>query len=143
MTKEARWEKEWRKPLFPREHAGHRADGIDVEYIDAACTPWAETDRDIAEGLAWGEEKDRLLDWIRQIMNQRLSQVERQSIELYYFQGLTYRQAGRRLGLNPSSVLRAVRRGLWKLQRAAADEDIALDWPPQAESGGSTSDSAK
>lgn len=91
------------------------------EQLTSAKTPWYESKAQIQEGLKWGERKARKLVWVRAQMLLWLSPVERRAIELYYFEDLNYRQAATVMGLNASSVYRAVRRGIGKLRQAAID----------------------
>ena len=86
--------------------------------------PWYETPGEIAEQLGWGRRKAELLWWVRLQMGRKLTVRERQCIELYYFQGMTYLEAGAATGTDPSTVYRAVRRGLRKL-RLATQEDTS------------------
>jgi len=55
-------------------------------------------------------------------MQLRLTRREAECIDLYFFKGMTYEQAGRATETEASSVWRAVQRGLRKL-RLARDED--------------------
>lgn len=82
-------------------------------------SPWHESAAKVEAGLAWGEEKARLLKWVRKQMRRRLTPKQRRCIELYYFQNLTYRQVGKRTGCCPSSACRAVQRGIHRLRAAA------------------------
>ena len=91
------------------------------EQLTNAKTPWYETEGQIQEGLRRGQRKARKLMWVRAQMLLRLSTVEQKSIELYYFKDLNYRQAAAVMGLNASSVYRAVQRGIRKLRQAAVD----------------------
>jgi RNA polymerase sigma factor (sigma-70 family) len=91
-----------------------------VRRIRVTQNPWYETPEEVAAGLAWGREKARLLRWVRKRMGERLTLRERRCIELYFFQGMTYREAAVKTGVNASSVHRAVQRGLRKLRAAAA-----------------------
>lgn len=84
--------------------------------------PWRESEAEVADGLAWGEEKARLLKWVRKQMRRRLTAKQRRCIELYYFKDLTYVEAGKKAGCSASSACRAVQRGLIRL-RAAAKTD--------------------
>jgi len=142
MKKQKRWEKELEKPLNAGSIAGAWPSRKPVESVGSAQTPWAESPEEIEEALRWGREKIRLLDWIRGAMQGCLTETERRSIELYYFDNLNYRDAAKRLGRNPSSVLRAARRGIAKLQRAAERMGVSLAWPAQPVSGVSTNDCA-
>ena len=65
--------------------------------------------------------RERRIAWmLRRIA--ALPYVERSSICLHHIEGLSYREAGARLGLNASSVLRAAERGLNRLRKSAAKE---------------------
>ncbi|MCC6490551.1 MAG: hypothetical protein IT364_23905 [Candidatus Hydrogenedentes bacterium] len=76
---------------------------------------WFETPEEIEAGLEWGKRKAELLAWVRRQMGRRLTQRERRCMELYFFEGLTYREAGEKTGTNASSVHRAVTRSLRKI----------------------------
>lgn len=78
---------------------------------------WHETDEEVRDGLEYGREKARLLRWVRRHMRSRLTARERHCIELLFFRGLTCREAGARIGTQPSSVHRSAQRGLAKLRR--------------------------
>lgn len=84
-------------------------------------TPWYQNDATVQARLHWGRKKARLLEWVRSQMMLRLTVAERRCIQLYYFEGLNYRQAAARLGVNPSTVYRGVQRGLRKLRQAARE----------------------
>lgn len=81
--------------------------------------PWYESPEEIEAGLEWGKEKAKLLRWVRTQMGRRLTKCERRCLELYFFKGMTFREAAEATKTTPSSVHRAVRRSLLKLQRAA------------------------
>ncbi|MBX7259418.1 MAG: hypothetical protein K1Y02_23870 [Candidatus Hydrogenedentes bacterium] len=87
---------------------------------------WYETEEEILEGLRWGRRKAELLQWVRRKMQRKLTARERRCVELYYFGGLTYAQAGYATGTNASSVLRAVRRSVNKLRALAEREGVTL-----------------
>ncbi len=82
--------------------------------------PWFETPEEVQRGIEWGREKAVLLRWVRNQMEARLTLRERRCVELYYFYGKTFREAGELTGTNASSVYRAVQRSLRKLRQAAA-----------------------
>jgi DNA-directed RNA polymerase specialized sigma24 family protein len=86
--------------------------------------PWNEDEQTIAAGLAWGEEKARLLRWVRWQMRWRLRDKQRQAIELHYFEDLTYVEIGLRMGCSTSAAYRSVRRGLAKLRESARQEGV-------------------
>ena len=83
---------------------------------------WSEDEAATAAGLAWGEEKARLLKWVRKQMRCRLTTRQRRCIELYYFKDLTYLEVGQKMGCNTSSASRCIRRGIRRL-RAAVRSD--------------------
>jgi DNA-directed RNA polymerase specialized sigma24 family protein len=104
---------------------GRRVSPILLEFLSATKHPWHEELEDVRAGLRWGREKERLLAWVESQMRLRLTAVERRSIHLYYFRDRNYRQAAEILGVNPSSVYRAVQRGLRKLREAAEEHPPA------------------
>ena len=69
------------------------------------------------------------LQWVRMQMRIGLSEVEQRSVALYYLHGLNYRQAAAIVGVQPSSVYRAVKRGIRKLRIAAAESEWAHEIP--------------
>ncbi len=87
---------------------------------------WYESKEEIADKLAWGRRKAVLLRWVRLQMGRRLTARERHCIELVYFRGLSFRQAGAATGTRESSVHRATRRAIRKLRAAANEEGVTL-----------------
>jgi len=113
-----------------RKRAHRYAVSIDpntYRHFEADRGAWHESEEEIEAGLAWGREKARLMKWLRNQMGRRLTVVERRAIELYYFRNLTYRDAAQLAGTNHTSVYRAVRRGLRKLQAAAEQDGVTLE----------------
>jgi RNA polymerase sigma factor (sigma-70 family) len=98
------------RPEFP-------VDPGSLKWVRNEESLWHETPEDVAEQLDRGEQKARLLGWVRRHMRSKLTARERQCIELHYFKGLTYREAAKRAGVHPSVVHRGVKRGLAKLRR--------------------------
>ena len=92
-----------------------------LKNLDASDTPWYESEEEIEERLRWGKEKAKQLSWVRGQMSARLTEKERQCVRLYYFKQLSYREIGEKLGINVSSVYRAVERGVRKLREAAEE----------------------
>jgi hypothetical protein len=90
-----------------------------IDLMSAADTPWHEDPSTVRAALARGRERQRRLSWVRAQMLFRLTPVERQCIELYYFEAKNYREAAAELGVNSTSVYRAVQRGIRKLKAAA------------------------
>lgn len=100
---------------------GAQAGEFMLKRLTLAQTPWYEDEETIRRSLEWGRKKARILRWVESQMQLRLTPIERRCIDLYYFQALNYREAARVLEVNPSSVYRAVRRGIRKLQEAARE----------------------
>lgn len=94
-----------RVPMDPRQLDRYRReDGM-----------WAETDEQRADRLERAICRDALLDWVRARLG-LLREPQRLSIELHYFEGLTYEQAGQRLGKASSTVKRAEKRAIRALR---------------------------
>lgn len=89
---------------------------------------WHEDEETIEAGLEWGRQKARLLRWVRRQAGRRLTARERQCLEMYFFEGITFAEMGARTGTNASSAHRAVRRSLRKLREAARSARFR-DWP--------------
>ena len=92
-----------------------------LKNMDATDSPWYESEEEIRERLRWGTEKAKQLSWVRSQMTARLTEKERQCVRLYYFKQLSFRQIGAKLGINVSSVYRAVGRGVRKLREAVEE----------------------
>ncbi len=106
---------------------GTQAGPFMIDALARENTPWFESSEDIEAGLAWGREKEALLKRVREWMAACLSDMERKSIALYYFENLNYRDAADRLGVNASTVCRAVHRATDKLRaelEMATPEDL-------------------
>jgi DNA-directed RNA polymerase specialized sigma24 family protein len=96
-------------------------------YFDAvenASGAWYESESEIRRGLDAGTQRKILLRWVRRNMKTRLTDRERHCIELYYFQGLSCREAAAATDTCGSSVWRALQRALRKL-RAAKEKDTS------------------
>ena len=98
---------------------GRPAGAFVLQRLTLAQTPWHEDEAAIRRGLEWGRKKARMLRWVESQMILRLTPIKRRCIELYYFHGMNYREAGQILDVNASSVYRGVQRGIRKLQEAA------------------------
>ena len=107
------------EPRYRPPFIGLQAGDFIFQKLTLAHTPWYEDEEAIRRGLEWGRKKARMLAWVESQMLLQLSVNERRSIELYYFKGLNYRECAQLLDMNPSSVYRAVRRGIRKLKVAA------------------------
>jgi RNA polymerase sigma factor (sigma-70 family) len=83
---------------------------------------WYETPEEIEKGIEWGKRKAHLLRWVRKQMGRKLTPRERRCVELYFFEGLTYREVGQMTGTNASSAYRAVSRSIRKLKMQARED---------------------
>ena len=83
---------------------------------------WFESPEEIEAGIEWGLQKEELLRWVHRQMGRRLSKRERRCLELYFFQGMTYKQVAKSLGISPTGAWRAVRRSLATLEACAKEE---------------------
>lgn len=92
-------------------------------------SPWQEDEAAIRAGLAWGEEKARLLKWVRRQMRQRLTPKQRACIELYYFKNMTLAEVGEKTGSSASAACRTMKRGINRL-RVAVRVDPPGHWGP-------------
>lgn len=54
---------------------------------------------------------------VRTVMEHELTEVQRRAIEGYFFEGRTVRSMAREQGVHPSSVTRAIQRGLKRMAR--------------------------
>jgi len=109
--------------MCERSRASRFAISVGPEFLQfrtASEAMWYESPEDVEKGLRRGEEKAALLQWVQRQMGRRLTQRERRCIELYYFEGLTFREVGDRTGTNASSAFRAIKRAVRKLHATAA-----------------------
>ncbi|HOJ69377.1 MAG TPA: sigma factor-like helix-turn-helix DNA-binding protein [Candidatus Hydrogenedentes bacterium] len=79
---------------------------------------WESPDEQRA-AFRWSRVRSLLLGWVRQAMREHLSRAESESITLVYFEGLTCREAGARLGVHGSTITRRCRAGIATLRRIA------------------------
>ncbi len=98
---------------------GMRAGAFVLALLTEEHLPWYESPGEVREGMKWGRRKAKQLAWVQAQMVLCLTEVERQCVHLYYFEGLTYRQAAVIMEMQPSSVYRAARRSIRKLREAA------------------------
>lgn len=97
-----------------------------LDHYTTADALWAETDEERRQRLVRAECRDALLDWVRAHLA-GLREAQRAAIELHYFAGLTYEQAGYVLQRDPSVVKRAEKRAIRAL-RAMKAEDPTWDY---------------
>jgi len=83
----------------------------------ARPTPWYETAEEIEAGLAWGDRKAFLTQWLRRRMRWVLSRRQQMVVDLHLFQGMTFNQISRVTGVDRSSVSRAMKRSVVRLRR--------------------------
>lgn len=79
---------------------------------------WYETEEDIENGIRWGKRKAWLLRRVKETMKARLTPRQHKCVTLYFFKGMTYQEIADATSTDPSSVCRAVNRGLHVLQWA-------------------------
>lgn len=99
------------------------------ENLNEDRSPWHETTEDVFDMFRKTWVRRRKLQWVRAQMRICLSKVEQRSVALYYWHGLTYRQAASILGVRPSTVNRAVKRAIKKLRVAAEKSQWADELP--------------
>lgn len=95
-----------------------------LAYMAERVPDWREKPEDIAEGLAWGRDKKRLLAWVKETMKERLTEREQFCLYLHFFHGITYEAIAQQTNTNRSSVYRAAQRGIRRLREAAQEQGI-------------------
>ena len=80
---------------------------------------WYEAPDEVRQELRRGQNRARLLRWVRVQMVLVLTEDERLSLERHFFQGLSYRETSRESGVHLSSVYRTAQRAIRKLRRQA------------------------
>lgn len=66
-------------------------------------------------------EQALLMRWVRREMGRRLTQHERQLVELYYLEMMTLKEVAHSRKVHFSTVSRSLRRSVGKLRRAARE----------------------
>ena len=102
------------------ERLGRVAEFFLLDRLNNENSPWYEAPEQIEAALRWGKEKERRLNWVRSMMSLYLTSVERKSVTLHYLRDLSFREASKIMGVSPSTVHRALRRGVDKLREQAA-----------------------
>ena len=69
------------------------------------------------DGESNAEQIQRLLVHLPRVMEEELTERQRQIITMHFYQELTVTEIARRLGVNPSTVSRSLQRSAQKLQR--------------------------
>lgn len=100
-----------------------------LDSLNEDRSPWHETPEDFFDAIRRSWVRRRKLQWVRAQMRIWLSEVEQRSVALYYWHGLNYRQAAAILGMQPSTVNRAVKRAIKKLRIAAEESEWAHELP--------------
>ena len=86
-------------------------------------TPWHETPEEIEAGLAWGERKEYLTEWVRYHMRKVLLRSQQNTVSLYLFHGMTFDQVAKVTGVDKSVVCKRMKqsverlRWLWKAEQ--------------------------
>jgi RNA polymerase sigma factor (sigma-70 family) len=86
---------------------------------------WYESPEKVQDLLAWGRQKRRLLKWVRNMASRRLTKIEKECLELHFFQMMSYPRIAKRMGVNTTSVYRRVLRSIKKLQALAERSRVA------------------
>jgi DNA-directed RNA polymerase specialized sigma24 family protein len=94
------------------------------DHLTMDRSRWHETPERVRMELRRGAWNRARLEWVRTQMALRLTSRERECVELCYFRGLNFVQAGALTGTHRSSVFRAVERALRKLRQAAIEEGM-------------------
>ncbi len=88
-----------------------------ISNVPVSGGMWYESPEEIEEEVRRGKERARLMRWLRRQMGASLTPIECRYLLLYYCEGLTYRQVGKRTQTQASSAHRGVQRALRKLKR--------------------------
>ena len=95
----------------------------------AQPTPWYETEAEIEAGLAWGDRKSFLMQWLRRRMGRVLSRRQQVVVDLHLFKGMTFNQISRVTGVDRSAVCRAMKRSVVRLRRLWRAEQAVIPKP--------------
>lgn len=96
-----------------------------MDRYDSTMTPWYMDEGERERRAERFAIRAMLLQWIRRHMTICLTDMERDCVEAYYFQGRSYREAARDLHVHAATVLRTVRQAVRKL-REAAEQDTMI-----------------
>jgi RNA polymerase sigma factor (sigma-70 family) len=96
-----------------------------MDRYDSTMTPWYMDEGERERRAERFAIRAMLLQWIRHHMTICLTDMERDCVEAYYFQGRSYREAARDLHVHAATVLRTVRQAVRKL-REAAEQDTMI-----------------
>lgn len=112
-----------------REYTNHFRNTVFVssqflEEISEAQSLWYETPEEIESKIQWGEEKARLLNWVKKQMERKLSVKERKYIDHYYLQGETLETISKKFNSHPANIHRTIRRGIKKLIQLTKNENL-------------------
>jgi len=103
--------------------------------LPESCRPGWESPAEQRAAFRWGRIRRQLLEWVRQTMREHLPRTEAKALTLVYFEGLTCREAGARLGVNASTITRRCRSGIATLRRIAETRPPRLPdgtvWRPE------------
>ena len=90
---------------------------------------WHETPGEQARAAARAARNRRLLAWVRAEMEVCLTDLERRSVTLHYFEGRSLAETGRRVFRERTTVCRILQRAIGKLRKSARRDGL-LDWCP-------------
>lgn len=90
-----------------------------LDNLSESARPGWESPAEQRAAFRWSRIRRWLLEWVRRTMREQLPRIESQAITLVYFEGLSSREAGMRLGVHPSTVIRRCRSGIATLRHIA------------------------
>lgn len=79
-----------------------------------------EAEEYIGEARPEGESTQWATEGLRFAIERELTPRQRECVELYYYQGLTMEEVGKRLGIGKATVCRHLQKSQDRLQRAVA-----------------------
>jgi RNA polymerase sigma factor (sigma-70 family) len=111
-----------KRGFLPAQRLGSQAGDFVLDGLNNKHNPWFETEEEVEEGLAYGAEKDEKIAQVRELMETILSVDERVTMELRFVHDLSYREIGRIMDRNASTIFRRVNRSLKKIRRRLGTE---------------------
>lgn len=108
--------------------------------LPESARPGWESPAEQRAAFRWSRIRRWLLKWVRQTMREQLPRTETEAITLVYFEGLSCREAGARLGIHGSTVIRRCRSGIMTLRHIAQIHpprlpDGSVWWPGTLRNG--------
>lgn len=107
----------------------HRFPPHMLDVFPAEAGAWYERAEEVRRGLANGDNRARLIMWVRKKMPTHLSRREAQCVELYYLAAWNQPAIAAHCNCHVSTVCRNLRRAVRKLRKAAQED---RSWEPYA-----------